>query len=117
MISRKIVTGLMLIPALILSISIYSVYAEEKNAASSALSGLVEQAGALAESGALGEMFNVNSATPEMLASIPGIGPKLGEAIATYREAHGAFTGIKDLLNVEGIDMSLLEKIKPFLTF
>lgn len=117
MISRKIVAELTLVPALIFSLSISSVYAEEPKAASSALSGLVEQAGALAESGALGEMLNVNSATPEMLAAIPGIGPKLGEGIASYREAHGAFTGIKDLLNVEGIDMSLIEKIKPFLTF
>ena len=117
MILRKIVIGLTLVPALIFSMSVSSVLAEETKAATSALSGLVEQAGALAESGALGEMFNINSATPEMLASIPGIGPKLGEAIASYREVHGAFTGIKDLLNVEGIDMSLLEKIKPFLTF
>lgn len=116
MISRKIVAGLTLVSALFFLLCISPVYAEGEKAPS-ALSGLVEQAGALAESGALGEMFNVNSATPEMLASIPGIGPKLGEAIASYREAHGAFTGIKDLLNVEGIDMSLLEKVKPFLTF
>ena len=62
-------------------------------------------------------MIDINKATPEMLSSIPGIGPKLSEAITAYRDANGSFAQVKDLLNVEGIDMSLVEKIKPFLKF
>jgi len=116
MVSQKKITGLVLSSALIFSLCVSSVYAEEKNVVS-ALSGLAAQAGALAESGSLGEMININSATPELLAAIPGIGSQLSEAIVNYRQANGAFTGIKDLLNVEGIDMNLLEKIKPLLKF
>lgn len=80
------------------------------------LSGVAEQASAVAEGSSITELLNINSASPEMLAQIPGVGPKIGEAISAYREANGAFSQIKDLLNVDGIDMSLLEKIKPFIT-
>ncbi len=116
MISYKKIAGMTLISTLIFSLCTSSVYAEGKSS-TSALSGIAAQAGSLAEGGSLGEMININSATPEVLAAIPGIGPQLGEAIATYRQANGKFTEIKDLLNVEGIDMSLLEEIKPFLKF
>lgn len=114
--SCKKIAELVLISIFVSSLCVSSVYAVEKTP-SSALSGIAAQAGALAEGGSFGEMININSATPELLASIPGIGPQLGEAIASYRQANGAFTEIKDLLKVEGIDMSLLEKIKPFLKF
>ena len=116
MISRKVIAGLALGSALIFSLSVSSAWAVEKSA-TSALSGLAGQAGAAVESGTIGEMLNINTATPEMLSSTPGIGPELGKAITAYRDANGAFTGIKDLLNVEGIDMSLLDKIKPYLKF
>lgn len=94
--------------------STQSVAAEEQTGLG-ALSGLAEKAGAMAESGNLGELFNINNASTEMLSQIPGIGEKLGQAITAYRDANGPFNEIKDLLNVDGIDMSLLEKIKPFL--
>lgn len=114
--SYKKVAELVFISLIVASLCVSSVYAVEKTP-SSALSGIAAQAGSLAEGGSLGEMININSATPELLASIPGIGPQLGEAIVGYRQANGSFTEIKDLLNVKGIDMSLLEKIKPFLKF
>jgi len=62
------------------------------------------------------EQLNINTASVDALANIPGIGPKISEAIATYREANGAFKSVADLVNVEGIDAALLEKIKPFLS-
>ncbi len=62
------------------------------------------------------EQLNINTASLESLAGIPGIGDKISEAIVTYREAHGAFKSVSDLVNIEGIDAGLLEKIKPFLT-
>ncbi len=69
----------------------------------------VEAAGAM-------EAININSASVEALSKIPGVGPKIGEAIAAYRETHGAFKSVADLVNVEGIDATLLEKIKPFIS-
>ncbi|WP_161630017.1 ComEA family DNA-binding protein [Desulfogranum mediterraneum] len=62
------------------------------------------------------EQLNINTASVDALAKVPGIGPKIGEAIAAYRENHGAFKSLGDLLQVEGIDGGLLEKIQPLLT-
>lgn len=78
--------------------------------ASSALSGMAGQAAGMMEK------LNVNTASVESLAKIPGLSPKIGEAIAAYRDANGAFKSLSDLANVEGIDAGLLEKIMPFLS-
>lgn len=78
---------------------------------------LGKTAGSMAEQAtSVVEKLNINTASVDALAGIPGIGPKVGEAITAYRDAHGAFTSLSDLVNVEGIDAALLEKIKPFLT-
>lgn len=62
------------------------------------------------------ETININTASADALAKIPGVGPQLSEAISSYREANGPFNTLADLTNVEGIDASLLEKIKPFIS-
>lgn len=82
----------------------------ELNKGSAEVEGMVDQASAMKDG------IDINSATPEMLATIPGIDPKIAEGIAKYREANGAFTNAKDLLNVDGITPDLLNKIKPFLS-
>ena len=110
--TSKIIVGLTVVPALLLSFTTTPIFAVD-NTATPSVTGLADKATKLSES-SLKEL-NINSATPEMLAAIPGIGPQISEGIAKYREANGAFTDIKDLLNVEGIDMALLEKIKPYL--
>ena len=116
MISRKMLAGIAIASTLMLTLSAGISFAEEKTGMA-AMTDKAKEVSAMAENGSLAEMMNINNATPEMLSSIPGIGPKLGEAITAYRDANGSFTQIKDLLNVEGIDMALLDKIKPFLTF
>ena len=74
---------------------------------------LVFSAYALAEQA----MVNINTASPEMLAShLHGIGPAKAAAIVEYREQHGAFKSVSDLVNVRGIGMSLLEKNKKHIT-
>jgi competence protein ComEA len=55
---------------------------------------------------------NVNTATVEELQQLHGIGPAKAEAIIAYREEHGPFQKIEDLLNVTGIGVKSLEKIK-----
>jgi competence protein ComEA len=59
--------------------------------------------------------IDINSATVEELDSLPGIGTVKAQSIITYRETHGNFTSLDDLLNVPGIGVSLLEQIKPYL--
>jgi competence protein ComEA len=59
---------------------------------------------------------NVNSATLEQLESLPGIGPALGQRIIDYREQHGPFRTVDDLLNVSGIGDKTLEDLRPLVT-
>jgi len=55
---------------------------------------------------------NLNTATASELDRLPGIGPSLAQAILEYREAHGAFTAVEDLLLVPGIGPAKLEAIR-----
>jgi len=116
MLSRKMLTGIAIPTTLMLTLTAVNSFSEEKSGMA-ALTDAANQASSMAEKGSLTDMIDINKATPEMLSSIPGIGPKLSEAITAYRDANGSFAQVKDLLNVEGIDMSLVEKIKPFLKF
>ena len=101
--------------AVLLALVATPVFAAETGTTAATISDMAGQAGKMSE-GSLKDLINVNSASPEMLAAIPGVGPQISEGIAKYREAHGAFKQIADLVNVDGIDAALLEKIKPFLT-
>lgn len=108
---------------LLVSFSISSsVLASGKDAATSAISNLPGKAQGVAPGKALGKAqgkmnkININTANIETLSKIPGLDPKIGEAIAAYRDANGAFKSISELTNIDGIDASLLEKITPFLS-
>jgi competence protein ComEA len=59
-----------------------------------------------------GGKINLNTATRAELESLPGIGPVLAQRIIEYRDAHGPFQSVEELLNVDGIGPSLLEKIR-----
>lgn len=60
-------------------------------------------------------VVNLNEATAEELASLPGIGPKTAERIVTYRTEHGNFKAASDLQRVRGIGKKLFAKIQPFI--
>jgi competence protein ComEA len=54
--------------------------------------------------GASGDgVVNINTSTLDQLDSLPGIGPTLAQRIIDYREQHGPFRKVEDLLNVSGI--------------
>ncbi len=59
--------------------------------------------GGSAAGSAPGGKLNINSATVAELDELPGIGAVLAQRILDYRTQHGAFTKLRDLLNVPGI--------------
>jgi competence protein ComEA len=58
------------------------------------------------------EKIAINSADESELQKLPGIGPAKAKAIISYREEHGPFQKVEDLLEVSGIGEKSLEKIK-----
>jgi comEA protein len=61
------------------------------------------------------DQVEINSATVEDLQKVPGIGPTLAGRIVEFREEHGPFERIEDLLNVQGIGERTLERMRPYL--
>ncbi len=61
-------------------------------------------------------LIDINSATKEVLCTIPGIGETRAEQIIKYRETYGRFTSIEDIMNVSGIKEGTFEKIAPYIT-
>lgn len=57
--------------------------------------------------------LNLNAATLEQLENLPGIGPSKAKAIIAYREQHGGYRTIDELLDVKGIGRKMLEKLQP----
>jgi competence protein ComEA len=62
------------------------------------------------------ELVNINTASLEELDSLPGIGPTIAQRIIDYREEHGGFQTIEDILNVSGIGPSTYDQIKDLIT-
>lgn len=56
----------------------------------------------------------VNTAAPEQLIVIPGIGPELSRRIASYRHEHGPFQSLEELGRVSGIGPRKLASLKAY---
>jgi competence protein ComEA len=66
---------------------------------------------------AAAEPVNINTADAETLATaISGAGMERAQAIVSYRDQHGPFTSVDELLNVRGIGPKTLEKNRANLT-
>lgn len=59
---------------------------------------------------------DINTATAEELETLSGVGPVMAQRIIDYREEHGPFSSVDDLLNVSGIGESTLEKFRDHVT-
>ena len=60
--------------------------------------------------------LNVNTASREELTALPGIGEELAGRIAAYREEHGPFEAVEDLMNVPGIGQGKLAALEGLVT-
>ncbi len=62
---------------------------------------------------ASGALVNINTAGLSELDELPGVGPVTAQKILDYRTAHGAFTSVDGLLEVDGIGDKTLADIAP----
>ncbi|MDY1005957.1 ComEA family DNA-binding protein [Curtobacterium sp. CFBP9011] len=60
-------------------------------------------AGAGGGAGAAAQVVDLNTADATVLETLPGIGPALAERILAWRDEHGGFRSVEDLLEVSGI--------------
>lgn len=60
--------------------------------------------------------ININTATLRELTKLQGIGDSKAQEIIAYREENGSFSAVDELLNVNGIGESTLNKIREFVT-
>jgi len=58
------------------------------------------------------ETININTATAEVLQTLPGIGEKIAASIVEYREENGFFSSIEELKNVNRIGDKVFESLK-----
>ena len=59
---------------------------------------------------------NINTAGKEELMTLTGIGEAKAQSILDYREEHGRFGSIEDLMLIEGIKEGVFNKIKEDIT-
>ncbi|MEZ3428132.1 MAG: helix-hairpin-helix domain-containing protein [Lachnospiraceae bacterium] len=57
-------------------------------------------------------LLNLNTATKTELCTLSGIGESRAAAIIAYREAHGGFSAVEEIMQVEGIKSGTYEKLK-----
>ncbi len=58
---------------------------------------------------------NLNTATLEQLMGIPGIGESKAKAILAYREEHGGFSSVEEVMQIEGIKEGVFSKMKEYI--
>ena len=60
--------------------------------------------------------LDLNTATAEELATLPGIGPELAGRIVAYREEQGDFGSIEEIMEVSGIGEGKFAALKGRIT-
>lgn len=60
---------------------------------------------------------DLNSAPPQRIEALPGIGPALARRIALHRDSVGSFEGMTDFCDVRGVGPALAERLRPLVTF
>ncbi|RKS10137.1 competence protein ComEA [Nocardiopsis sp. Huas11] len=63
-----------------------------------------------------GSLVNVNQADAATLETLPGVGEVIAANIIAYREEHGPFVQVEDLVNVSKIGDAVLADIAPLVT-
>jgi competence protein ComEA len=61
-------------------------------------------------------LVNLNTADEVQLEALPEVGPVTAASILSWRDTHGGFTSVDELLEVDGIGEATLAKIAPHVT-
>ncbi len=61
------------------------------------------------------ETVELNTATAAELRTLPRIGERTAQRIIEYREEHGGFEKIEDLMNVRGIGERTFLRLRPLI--
>jgi competence ComEA-like helix-hairpin-helix protein len=56
---------------------------------------------------------NINTATAQQLAELPGVGEKLAARIVEYRQKSGGFKAAQELMNVQGVGEKNFARLQP----
>lgn len=67
-----------------------------------------------AASSAAPAVIDINRASAEDFARLPGVGPKLAEQIVAYRTKQGPFRRVEDLMIIKGIGSKKWQALRPF---
>ncbi len=59
---------------------------------------------------------NLNTATSELLDTLPGVGPVTAQAILDWRTEHGSYSSVDELLEVDGIGEATLAGLRDLVT-
>lgn len=59
--------------------------------------------------------ININTATKEVLVTLPGVGESTAEKIIKYRETHKGFKKIEHIMKVKGIGKKKFENMKDYI--
>lgn len=60
------------------------------------------------------ETLDLNRASAKELTRLPGVGEAIAQRIVDFRDEHGPFKRVEDLLKVKGIGEKSFEKIRPY---
>lgn len=63
------------------------------------------------------QRININHASAEQLAALPGIGAVKADAIIALREQKGGFTSSSELQEVRGIGPATVTRLEPLISF
>ncbi len=59
-------------------------------------------------------ILDINQASAQDFATLPGIGPKLAQRIVSFRAKHGPFRRVEDLMAIRGLGLKKWKAIQPY---
>ncbi len=59
--------------------------------------------------------IDLNKASPAELCWLPDVGESRSHAIVKYRDQNGPFKSVDDLSRVHGINVDIVERIRPYI--